>query len=120
MSMILCRGILEINYNYPWHYLDISLKLFRQILNISLRYINPFPNKLWFLAPSANYCHGVVSVHPCVRVCVREHFLQKISPQKLLTGFLRNFTGMFHSWSSFKFLQIIVFYEEFWLPWQSK
>ena len=53
-------------------------------------------------------------------IAVRELFLQKTSPQKLLTGFLRNFTGMFLRWSSFKFLQIIVFYEEFWLPWQSK
>ena len=61
--------------------------------------------------PASN-CHGVVSV-----VCP---FLQKISPQKLSTGFLRNFTGMFLRWSSFKFLLIIVFYEEFWLPWRSK
>ena len=69
----------------------------------------------------ASYCHGVVSVvRPSVRVCVRKLFLQKTSPQKLLTGFLRNFTGMFLRWSSFKFLQIIVFYEKFWLPWQSK
>ena len=72
----------------------------------------------------ASYCHGVVSV--ClfvlvwVRVCVRKLFLEKTSPQKLLTGFLQNFTGMFLRWSSFKFLQIIMFYEEFWLPWQSK
>ena len=57
-----------------------------------------------------------VSVHPCVH----KLFLQKTSPQKLLTEFLRNFTGMFLRWSSFKFLQIIVYYEEFWLPWQSK
>ena len=63
----------------------------------------------------ASYCHGGVSVG----VCVRKLFLQKTS-QKLLTGFLRNFTGMFLRWSSFKFLQIIVFYEEFWFPWQSK
>ena len=60
------------------------------------------------------------SVSSSVRACVRKLFLQKTSPQKLLTGFLRNFTGMFPRWSSFKFPQIIVFYEEFWLPWQSK
>ena len=85
-----------------------------------------------FLAPlaprPASYCHGIVSVvHlavrlcvcPCIRLCVRKLFLQKTS-QKLLTGFLRNFTGMFLRCSSFKFLQIIVFYEEFWLPWRSK
>ena len=67
----------------------------------------------------SSYFHGVVSVmrpsvrplvRSSVRVCVRKLFLQKTSPQKLLTGFLPNFTGMF------KFLQIIVFYEEFWLP----
>ena len=44
------------------------------------------------------------------RGCVRKLFLQKTSPQKLLTGFLQNFTGMFFTWSSFKFLQIVVFY----------
>ena len=67
------------------------------------------------LCPS---CIGHSSVRACV--CVRKLFLQKTSPQKLLTVFLRNFTGMFLRWSSFKFLQIILFYEEFWLPWQSK
>ena len=37
----------------------------------------------------ASYCHGVVSVvRPSVRVCVCKLFLQKTSPQKLLTGFL--------------------------------
>ena len=65
----------------------------------------------------ASYCHGGVSV---VCACVPKLFLQKTSPQKLLTGFLRNFTVMFLRWSSFKYLQIIVFYEEFWLPWRSK
>ena len=44
----------------------------------------------------------------------------KSFPQKLLTGFLPDFTGMFHWWSSFKFLQMIVFHEEFWLLWQPK
>ena len=62
------------------------------------------------LCPS---CVRPLSVHPCVR----KPFLQKTFPQKLLTGFLRKFTGMFLRWSSFKFLQIIVFFEEFWLPW---
>ena len=57
---------------------------------------------------------------PSGRPLVCKLFLQKTSPQKLLTGFLRNFTGMFLRWSSFKFIQIIVFYEEFWLPWRSK
>ena len=57
------------------------------------------------------------SVCPSVHACVRKLFLQKTSPQKPLTGFLRNFTGMFLRWSSFKFLQIIMFFEEFWLPW---
>ena len=60
------------------------------------------------------------SVRPSVRVCVCKLFLQKTSSQKLLIGFLRNFTGTFHRWSSFKFLQIVVFYEKFWLPWRSK
>ena len=80
----------------------------------------------------ASYCHGVVSVvrplvhlsvcssvHVCMRPFVNSSF-QKTFPQKLLTGFLQNFTGMFLRWSSFKFIQIIVFHEEFWLPWQSK
>ena len=75
----------------------------------------------------ASYFHGVVavvplsdrqSVCPCVRLSVNSSF--KKTSQKLLTGFLQNFTGMFLRWSSFKFLQIIMFYEEFWLPWQSK
>ena len=71
--------------------------------------------------PASN-CHGVVSVvrpfvRAFVRACARKLFLQKTSPQKLLTGFLRNFTRLFLRWSSFKFQQIILFYEEFWLPW---
>ena len=91
---------------------------------------SPFSNNIfiWVFSSTgrrpASYCHGVVSVrasiHPSVRACVRKLFLQKTSPQKLLIGFLRNFTGMFLRWTSFKFLQIIVFYEEFWLPWRSK
>ena len=60
------------------------------------------------------------SVHSSGRACVRKLFLQKTSPQKLLTEFLPSFTGMFLRWWSFKFLQIIVFYEEFWFPWQWK
>ena len=59
---------------------------------------------------SASYCHGVVSVMhlsvcPAACVRIRKLFLQKTSPQKLLTGFLQNFTGMFLRLSSFKFLQ---------------
>ena len=79
-----------------------------------------------FLAPLAKGQQAIVMVlcPSCVRLsvraCVRKLFLQKTSPQKLLTGFLQNFTGMFLRWSSFKFLQIIMFYEEFWLPWRSK
>ena len=46
----------------------------------------------------ASYCHGVVSA---VRACVRKLFLQKTSPQKLLTEFLPNFTGMFLRWPLF-------------------
>ena len=58
---------------------------------------------------SASYCLGIVSaVHLSVCLSVHKFFLQKTSPQKLLTGFLPNFTGMFIRWSSFKFLQIIV------------
>ena len=60
------------------------------------------------------------SIRPFVRWCVRKLFLQNTSPQKILTGFLQNFTGMFLWWSSFKFLQIIKLHEEFWLPWQPK
>ena len=70
----------------------------------------------------SSYCHGVVSRHSVrpsvcssVHVCIRKLFLKKTS-QKVLTGFLQNFTGMFCRWSFFKFLQIIVFFEEFWLP----
>ena len=80
----------------------------------------------WFLAPLADGQQAIVmalclsSVRQCMRVCVRKLFLQKNSPQKLLTGFLHNFIGMFLRWSSFKFLQKIVFFEEFWLPWRSK
>ena len=65
----------------------------------------------------ASYCHGIVSViRLFVCPCVCKLCLPKTSPQKLLTGFLPNITGMIHRWSSFKFLQIIVFHEEFWLP----
>ena len=71
----------------------------------------------WRCVRRASVCRLVC---PSMRACVRKLFLQKTSPQKLLTGFLRNFTGMFPMWSHFKFLQIIVFYEEFWLPWRSK
>ena len=61
----------------------------------------------------ASYCHGIVSVvRPSGLGCVCKLFLKKISPQKLLTGFLWNCTGMFLRWSSFKFFQIIVFYED--------
>ena len=60
-----------------------------------------------------SYCHGVVSVmHPSIHLfvlaCLCKLFLQKTSPEKLMTGLLPNFTGMFLRWSSFKFLQIIV------------
>ena len=47
---------------------------------------------LQFLAPLAEN-----------RACVRKLCLQKSSHQKLLTGFLPNFTRMFLRWSSFKF-----------------
>ena len=60
-----------------------------------------------------------LSVRPLVRAYVHKLLLQETS-QKLLTGFLPDFTGMFLRWSSFKLLQIIVFHEEFWLPWQPK
>ena len=104
-------------------------KVLLRIVNIVLKGEND-GNQHFLLFSStgrrpASYCHDVVSVvrqSVCLSVhaCVRKPFLQKTSPQKLLTGFLRNFTGMFLRWSSFKFLQIIVFYEEFWLPWRSK
>ena len=58
-------------------------------------------------------------VRQSVHTSVNSSF-KNTSPQKLLTGFLPNTTGMFLRWSSFKFLQIIVFHEEFWLPWQPK
>ena len=65
-------------------------------------------NKTWYTFFSstgrrpASYCHGVSSVcssvcpfvRPCMCVCIRKLFLQKTPPQKLLTGFLRNFTGL--------------------------
>ena len=35
---------------------------------------------------------------PYVRACVGKLFLLKTSPQKLSTGFLPNFTGMFLRW----------------------
>ena len=78
--------------------------------------LKSFPNKPWFLAPLAKGQRAIVMVlcPSCIRAfvspCVHKLFLQKTSPQKL----------MFLRWSSFKFFQIIVFYEEFWLPWQSK
>ena len=77
------------------------------------------PDEIFFLAPLAKSQRAIfMALCPSsVRVSVNSSF-QKHFPQKLLTGFLQNFTGMFLRWSSFKFLQIIVFYQEFWLPWQ--
>ena len=57
--------------------------------------------------------------HASICLCVCKHFLWKPFSQKLSTGFLPNFTGMFLRLSSFKVLKIIVFHEEFWLPWKS-
>ena len=64
----------------------------------------------------------------CASICsLVRAFLNFSSPQKLLTGFLPNFTRKLLRWSSFKFIQIIVLcgcvsvvHEEFWLLWQSK
>ena len=61
-------------------------------------------------------CQFYQNISPSICSCVHKLFLQKPSYQKLLTGFLPNFTDMFCRWSSFKFLQIIMFHEEFWLP----
>ena len=122
-----------------------ATSIFFGILNGFLRFRNKFHDisrvgfqDFDFLAPLAECQRAIVmalcpscvrplvrssvrpSVRPSVCACVRKLFLQKTSPQKQLTGFLRNFTGMFLKWSSFKFLQIVVFYEEFWLLWQSK
>ena len=72
------------------------------------------------MCPSCLRASILLFVHLFLHACVRKLFLQKTSLQKLLTGFLPNFIGMFQRWSSFKFLQIIVFHEEFWLPWQQK
>ena len=80
-------------------------------------------NKLHWLKASEVLswrCVCCASVLLFVCVCVHKLCLQKTSPQKLLIGFLPNFTGMFLRWSPFKILQIIVFCEEFWLPWQPK
>ena len=63
----------------------------------------------------ASYCHGVMCVHPSFHLsvrpffctCVCKLFLQKTSLQKLLTGFLPNFTGMFLSWSSFHSFKLL-------------
>ena len=93
-----------------------------------VRAISPFPTMFSslsdrnynFLAPLAEGQRAIVmalcpscapqfirlSVRPCVCARIRKLLLQKTSPQKLLTGFLWNFTGMFLRWSSFKFLQI--------------
>ena len=56
------------------------------------------------LAPLAEGQQAIVmafvlraSVHPFVRACGHKLCLLKTSPQKLLTGFLPNFTGMFLS-----------------------
>ena len=79
-----------------------------------------------FLAPLAKGQQAIVMalcplcVRPSMYACIRKLFLQKTSPQKLLTGLLPNFTRMFLRWSSFKFFQIMVYHEEFWLPWQPK
>ena len=97
---------------------DLSL-FFSQISVKKFHYVNSFFSSTG--RRPASYCHGIVSVvRPFVRACLRKLFLQKTSPQKLLTGFLRNFLEMFLRWSCLKFIQIIVFYEEFWLPWRSK
>ena len=53
-------------------------------------------------------------VRPFICMCIHKLFLAK-TPQKLLTGFLPNFMGMFLKWAAFRFLQIIVFHEKLWL-----
>ena len=73
--------------------------------------------RLSFLAPRAEGQRAIVMA--LYLSCVCKLCLQKTS-QKVLNGFLPNFKGMFLRWSSFKFLQIFVFHEEFWLPWQPK
>ena len=74
-----------------------------------------------FLAPLAEGQRAVVMALCPWWVCASVNFFfKKKSLQKLLTGFLPYFTGMFLRWSSFKFLQIIVFHLEFWLPYQPK
>ena len=117
-----------------WTYLLYKLPYFVNVL-VQIKIINIFclpiltsiKSYLVFRSTCqrpASYCHAVVCVRPSFRpsvcACIRKLFLQKTSPQKLLTGFLRNFTGIFPRWSSFKLFQIIVFYEQFWLPWRSK
>ena len=80
---------------------------------------------VWFLAPLVEGQRAIVTalclscVRQFVRACFRKLCFQKPS-QRLLTGFLPNLTRMFLRWSSFNFLQIILFHEEFWLPWQLK
>ena len=54
----------------------------------------------------------------CMHPSANELVLHKTSPQKPLSGFLPNFTGMFLRGASFKFFLIIVFHEEICLPWQ--
>ena len=73
---------------------------------------------LWFLAPLAKGQQGIVMAFCPLWVC--NFFPKETSRQKVLTGFLPNFTAVFSRCSSFKFFQIIVFHEEFWLPWQPK
>ena len=103
--------------NAPIH---VFLELFYQYYYVH----DSFQFSDCFLGPLAESQRAFVMalcptcVRPFVHPSVNSSF--KTSPQKLLTGFIRNFIGMFLRWSSFKFLQIIVFYEEFWLPWQSK
>ena len=60
-------------------------------------------------------CHG--SVHPSVHALVNSSFKKLL---KLLTGFFTKFHRNILRWSPFKFLQIIVFNEEFLLPLQSQ
>ena len=69
----------------------------------------------WRCVRLASVCPSVhPSVHSSWRASVNSFF--KKTSQKLLTGSVPNFTGMLLRWPSFKFIQIIVFHEEFWLP----
>ena len=84
-------------------FFDIVFHPIRDTFYCKLHWLNVSKLLSWRCVLCVSVCPSPIRLF--VYACVRKLCLQKTSPQKLLTGFLPNFTGMFLRWSSFKFTQ---------------